>query len=85
MATFFPLDLFIWLRGVLVEMFIASHGIAAAQLTLVAVGVAPELRDSVVVVLLLSCPAACGILVPQPGIESALPGEFFTTGPQGKS
>ena len=79
MATFFPLDLFIWLRGVLVEMFIASRGIAAAQLTLVAVGVAPELRDSVVAV--LSCPAACGILVPQPGIESALPGEFFTTGP----
>ena len=36
----------------------------------------------------LSCPVACGILVPQPGIEPASPaleGGFFTTGPPGKS
>ena len=36
----------------------------------------------------LSCPAACGILAPQPGIESvshALEGRFLTTGPPGKS
>ena len=39
----------------------------------------------------LSCmhiPMACGILVPQPGVEpesSTLEGEFFTTGPLGKS
>ena len=36
----------------------------------------------------LSCPAACEILVPQPGIEPtspALEGRFFTTGPPGKS
>ena len=36
----------------------------------------------------LSCPKACGILVPRPGIESmspALAGEFLTTGPPGKS
>ena len=36
----------------------------------------------------LSCPSACGILVPQPGIEpasSALQGGFLTTGPPGKS
>ena len=36
----------------------------------------------------LSCPAACGILVPWPGIEPASPaleGGFFTTGPRGKS
>ena len=34
----------------------------------------------------LSCPAAFGILVLQPGIEPispALEGEFFTTGPRG--
>ena len=36
----------------------------------------------------LSCPAACGILVPRPGIEPVFPeleGGFFTTGPPGKS
>ena len=36
----------------------------------------------------LSCFEACGILVPQPGIEPvspALPGRFLTTGPPGKS
>ena len=34
----------------------------------------------------LGCPAACGILVPQPGIELASPaleGGFLTTGPPG--
>ena len=39
---------------------------------------------SLVVVHRLSCPMACGILVPQPGIESvspALAGGFLTTGP----
>ena len=37
---------------------------------------------------LSSCPVACGILVPQPGIEPASPaleGRFLTTGPPGKS
>ena len=36
----------------------------------------------------LSCPAACRILVPCPGIEPASPaleGRFFTTAPPGKS
>ena len=36
----------------------------------------------------LSCPEACGILIPQPGIEPASPaleGRFLTTGPPGKS
>ena len=36
----------------------------------------------------LSCPSACGILIPQPGIEPvspALEGGFLTTGPSGKS
>ena len=35
-----------------------------------------------------SCSAACGILVPPPGIEPASPaleGRFLTTGPPGKS
>ena len=43
---------------------------------------------SVVMVHRLSCPAACGILVPGPGMESvslALAGEFLTTGPAGGS
>ena len=36
----------------------------------------------------LSCPEACGILVPRPGVEPespALEGGFFTPGPPGKS
>ena len=35
----------------------------------------------------LSCPTACGILVPQPGIKPEIPaleGRFLTTGPPGK-
>ena len=35
----------------------------------------------------LSCPEACGILIPQPGIEPASPaleGRFLTTGPTRK-
>ena len=35
----------------------------------------------------LSCPEACGILVPRPGIEPVSPasaGKFLTTGPPGK-
>ena len=44
--------------------------------------------SSVAVVCGPSCPVACGILVPLPGIEPASPaleGGFFTTGPPGKS
>ena len=47
---------------------------------------APERTDSVVAVRGLSCPTACGILVPQPGTEPvflALEGRFLTTGPPG--
>ena len=43
---------------------------------------------SVVAAHRLSCPTACGILVPPPGIEPASPaleGGFLTTGPPGKS
>ena len=32
----------------------------------------------------LTCPTACGILGPGPGIRSALEGRFFTSGPLGK-
>ena len=51
--------------------------------------VAPGLwgTGSVVVEHRLSCPEACGILVPRPGIEPvspALAGKFLTTGPPGK-
>ena len=45
-------------------------------------------RAPVVAVQQLSCPAAWGILVPQPGIEpvsSVLQGRVLTTGPLGKS
>ena len=43
---------------------------------------------SLVVAHRLSCPAACGILIPQPGIEPmspALEGRFLTSGPPRKS
>ena len=43
--------------------------------------------NSVVVEHGLSCPSACGILLPQPGIECAFPalqGGVLTTGPPGK-
>ena len=44
--------------------------------------------SSIVVACRLSCPTACGILVPWPGIEPASPAlevRFFTTGPPGRS
>ena len=50
-------------------------------------GWAPELEGSVVWLPGLSYSTACGILVPQPGIESACPalqGRFSTAGPAGK-
>ena len=72
--------LFIWLHCVLV----AAHGIFVAACRLLAsCGTqAPERTGSVVVVCGLSCPTACGILVPQPGIEPASPAledGFLTT------
>ena len=47
-----------------------------------------EREGPVVVVHGLSCPVACGILVPRPGIEPLSPsleGGFLTSGPPGKS
>ena len=49
---------------------------------------APECLGSAVAARQLSCPEACGILVPQPWIKlvsSPLEGRFLTTGPPGKS
>ena len=48
----------------------------------------PEREDSVVVVQGLSCPVACGVLVPRPGIKLTfltLGDRLLTTGPPGKS
>ena len=84
---FFNIYVFIWLRWVLVVargIFIAACGIfhcSVRDLSLQRVG-------SVVAALGLSCPVACGILVPQPGIKSASPaleGAFLTSGPPRKS
>ena len=93
--------LFIWLGRVLVaacRIFRCSTRAlrCGTQASLVAVcrllsscGVwAPERAGSVVVARGLSCPAACGILVPRPGIDPAslaLEGGFLTTGQPVKS
>ena len=45
-------------------------------------------QTSLFAVCRFGCPVACGILVPQPGIEPASPAledRFLTTGPPGKS
>ena len=73
------IHLFIWLHWVLV----ASHGSWAHRLDLWCRHV-----GTVVAASWLSCSSACGILVPQLGIEPmfpALQGGFLTTGPSGKS
>ena len=72
-------DLFVAVHG----LFIAVHGLLSSCGTW-----APECAGSVVAERRLSCPMACGILVPRPGIEPesvALVGGFLTTGPPGKS
>ena len=64
-------------------LFIAAHGLLSS-----CVAWAPERVGSVVARHGLSCPVACGILVPRPGIEPAFPAledGFLTTGPPGKS
>ena len=64
-------------------LFVAAHGLLSSC------GMrAPGRTGSLVVARGLSCPEACGILVPWPGIEPtspALEGGFLTTGPSGKS
>ena len=67
-------SLFIWLRPI----FIVARGNLTAVCWLSSCRAAHR----------LSCPKACGILVPRPGIKPASPalaGGFLTTGPPGKS
>ena len=69
---FFDIYLFIWL----------------CRLLLAALGFLLCHAGSSIVVLGFSCPMACGILVPQPGIKLVSPqlqSRFLTTGPLGKS
>ena len=50
-------------------------------------GLSLQPKDDLVEVFRLSCPTACGILVPQLGMESVSPAlqyEFLTAEPQGK-
>ena len=73
-----------WLHRVLA----AAHGIFPCGTWAPRCGAwAPERVGSLVVARRLSCPTACGILVPWPGIEpasTALQDGFLTTGPPGK-
>ena len=58
------------------------------ELSLRSTGSSLRRAGSLVVARGFSCPVACGILVPQPGIEpvsTALEGRFLTTGPPGKA
>ena len=71
-------------------MLVAARGLFVAVLRLLSsCGTqALERTGSTVAVRGLSCCTACGILVPQPGVELASPalgGRFLTTGPPGKS
>ena len=83
---FFLIFIYFWLCWVLV----AARGISVLACGLLSsCGVqAPECVGSVAAARGLSCPVACGILVPRPGIEpmsSALESRFLTTGPPRKS
>ena len=77
--------IFIWLHPVLVvahRIFLVSSGPFTAAHGLSSYGAWAS------VVAVLSCFAACGILVSRPGMEPASPalqGRFLTTGPPGKS
>ena len=83
--SFFKKHVFIWLHLVLAPafgIFIATCGVYCCGAR------APEWMGSVVVARRLSCSVACGILVPQPGMEPSLPaleGGVLTTGSPGNS
>ena len=76
-------------------IFLAALVLVAAGSFSVVCGLLPRCgwssrawSGSVVEALGLSCPAACGISIPQPGIEPAFPaleGGFLTNGPPGES
>ena len=64
-------------------LFLAALGFSCSRLALCF-----DTLASVAAALGLSCPGACGILVPHSGIEptsAALEGRFLTTGPPWKS
>ena len=77
--------IFIWLHPALVvaqRIFLVSGGSFTAAHGLSSYGAWAS------VVAVLSCSAACGILVSRPGIEPVSPASqagFLTTGPPGKS
>ena len=79
--------IYFWLSRVLVaarRIFVAAHG---SSLRCVGFSLVVARAGSVVAACELSCSAACGILVPLPGIEPmppALEGGFLTTGPPQK-
>ena len=82
--SFFFKYLFIWLRRVVV----AAHGIFIAASFVVACGLLSSCGVQALECTGLSCPMACGILFPRPGVNPASPaleGGFLTTGPPGKS
>ena len=96
LSAAFNIYLFIYLFGCVgsswwhVGSFVAVHGLFVAACGLLSSCGAwdPERVGSVVVACRLSCPAACGTLVPWPGIKPASPaleGGFLTIGPPGKS
>ena len=74
----------------LLVLFLAESGLTAAHGIFHCGVQAPRYgtQGSLVAVRGLSSPAACGILIPQPGIEfmsPALEGRFLNTAPPGKS
>ena len=67
--------------------FVAARGLLSSCGMWVFLSVV-EAPGSVVAARGISCPLACGILVPRPGIKPVSPsleGRFFTTGPPGRS
>ena len=71
------------------NLYLIASGLSVACRLLSSCSVrAPEPSGLVAAARRLSCPVACGILVPWPGIKPvspALEGRFLTTGPRGKS
>ena len=84
--SLFKIFIYFWLHWVLVAVHVLFVA-ACRLLSRYDAGVTDRV-GSVVAAHGLSCTAACGILVPRPGIEPvspALEGGFFTTAPPGKS
>ena len=71
----------------IIFLFFFFFFLAAVGLHYVTWALHCSVQGSLFVALVLSCPEACGILVPRPGIEPvspALEGEFLTSGSPGK-